>query len=145
MGEIAFIAKFHEHARHRKKMLFVGLKGWPTVAPRFAQAASYHSRREARRIAYVQSKRNARDNVAPPEGWPLAHLFVSLKPHRLPDSRLFIFDTAAAEAAPRFNASYVPDVTLSNSWTPTPASTPDLPFVVRRHAYLQRRAACSTI
>jgi len=31
-----------------------------------------------------------------------------------------------------FQATHVPDFQLSNGWTPPPATTPDLPFSVRR-------------
>eukprot|EP00614_Pseudopedinella_elastica_P006617 CAMPEP_0172589958 /NCGR_PEP_ID=MMETSP1068-20121228/8472_1 /TAXON_ID=35684 /ORGANISM="Pseudopedinella elastica, Strain CCMP716" /LENGTH=163 /DNA_ID=CAMNT_0013385631 /DNA_START=78 /DNA_END=569 /DNA_ORIENTATION=+ len=68
---------------------------------------SYHSRRQARRIAFVGKKADAmRGNVFTPE--------------------------AASPEPLVFQATHVPAFTLPNGWTPPPESPPDLPFFIQR-------------
>ena len=72
--------------------------------------AAYHSRREARRHAFLSKKRweRKRGGIVSVEG-------------------------AAAEVAPpRFEAKDVSEVVLSNGWSPPPKSPPNLAFRVNR-------------
>ena len=72
--------------------------------------AGYHSRRQARKHAFIGKTRRRDRNEPEAE----ADLTWSGEPLKYP-------------------STHVPSLTLPNGWTPPPDSPPDLPFMVRAH------------